>query len=496
MASASASAFAAPPASRWTGPLAPRGAPRFAPNRCPKPQRPGPARDARPPPRPRRPSRRASAADATSPSAASLDSFAPGDLLRLEPLAADDASAPPSVAAAASAPLLRREWFLEVLRVAPDGASLVGLARGAAFVLTAEVSSPPDSSARFRLAPAPAPDQPSLATEPWVRDAFPAWRALLADLQSDRIYPPDPAALLLGSSPGSSPGNDPPPALEVLRVSRLTSYADLRAAVAADASFWTDGTPANAPPMTPSQQATLNAGELLAFLVGARGVVMTQLWAGWNVPSGGDASSGGGGGDALQPVDAPFVARALREMASEAAAGRVGVLCCAIEGVSTRRGGGLTATAHANAAPWAQRAAHLASFGAQAALVAGSPYYQLLVGTILGYTRENVDAHVAEKGGRVTRAVASEVEKELAALSDAEARTPWRDGYEGAFEPDRGREGEGAGSRGKRGGRKDAKKTKLARGGNRKKNKKKGDAGSPGRSVEDVEAMFGGRGRR
>ena len=194
------------------------------------------------------------------------------------------------------------------------------------------MSSPPDSSARFRLAPAPAPDQPSLATEPWVRDAFPAWRALLADLQSDRVYPPDPAALLLGSSHGN---DDPPPALEVLRVSRLTSYADLRAAVAADASFWTDGTPANAPPMTPSQQATLNAGELLAFLVGARGVVMTQLWAGWNVPSGGDASSGGeGGGDALQPVDAPFVARALREMASEAAAGRVGVLCCAIEGVS------------------------------------------------------------------------------------------------------------------------------------------------------------------
>ena len=115
------------------------------------------------------------------------------------------------------------------------------------------------------------------------------------------------------------------------------------------------------------------------------------------------------------------------------------------------------------------------------------------MGTILGCS---VGAHVAEKGGRVTRAVASEVEKELAALSDAEARTPWRDGYEGAFEPDRGGEGEGAGSRGKRGGRKDAKKTKLARGGNRKKNKKKGDAGSPGRSVEDVEAMFGGRGRR
>ena len=155
----------------------------------------------------------------------------------------------------------------------------------------------------------------------------------------------------------------------------------------------------------------------------------------------------------------------------------------------------MTATAHANAAPWAQRAAHLASFGAQAALVAGSPYYQLLVGTILGYTRENVDAHVAEKGGRITRAVASEVEKELAALSDAEGDALARR-VRGRVRARPGGRGEGAGSRGKRGGRKDAKKTKLARGGNRKKNKKKGDAGSTGRSVEDVEAMFGGRGRR
>ena len=325
-----------------------------------------------------------------------------------------------------------------------------------------------------------------------MRDAFPAWRALLADLQSDRVYPPDPAALLLGSSHGN---DDPPPALEVLRVSRLTSYADLRAAVAADASFWTDGTPANAPPMTPSQQATLNAGELLAFLVGARGVVMTQLWAGWNVPSGGDASSGGGGGgDALQPVDAPFVARALREMA-RAAAGRVGVLCCAIEGVSTRRGGGLTATAHANAAPWAQRAAHLASFGAQAALVAGSPYYQLLVGTIWGTLAKRRRARGGE--GREDHA------RRRVGGGEGARGAQRRGGEDALARRVRGRvrarpggEGEGAGSRGKRGGRKDAKKTKLARGGTGRKIRRRETRGAPGGASRDVEAMFGGRGRR
>ena len=44
---------------------------------------------------------------------------------------------------------------------------------------------------------------------------------------------------------------------------------------------------------------------------------------------------------------------------------------------------GLTALLHSSTAPYPQHAEHLASFGAQAALVAGSPYYQLLVGLIL-----------------------------------------------------------------------------------------------------------------
>ena len=133
---------------------------------------------------------------------------------------------------------------------------------------------------------------------------------------------------------------------------------------------------------------------------------------------------------------------------------------------------GLTATAHAEKSPWKERAAHLASFGAQAALVAGSPYYQLLVGSILGYAPRNIEAHVVEKGGAISPAVAAEAERDLAALSPQEATLPWREGY-GANESSLASDAEGTeGRRGRRG----------------KKRRK-----STSRSVADVEAMFGGR---
>ena len=117
---------------------------------------------------------------------------------------------------------------------------------------------------------------------------------------------------------------------------------------------------------------------------------MTQLWVGWN----GDEDPDGDA--AAQPVDAPFVHRALRELAGEIRTGDVGVSECGISGAAMYKG--LTATARAEKSPWKERAAHLASFGAQAALVAGSPYYQLLVGSILGYAPQNIEAHVVEKG--------------------------------------------------------------------------------------------------
>ena len=59
------------------------------------------------------------------------------------------------------------------------------------------------------------------------------------------------------------------------------------------------------------------------------------------------------------------------------------------------RGLGLTAIVHAAApARCRARALALAAFGAQAALVAGSPFYQLLVGRVLGYCEDNIRHHI------------------------------------------------------------------------------------------------------
>ena len=138
-----------------------------------------------------------------------------------------------------------------------------------------------------------------------------------------------------------------------------------------------------------------------------------------------------------------------------------------------------------------ERAKHLASFGAQAALVAGSPYYQYLVGRVLGYREANIDAHVRSSGGRLTAPVVHEAEKDLAALSEAPATTPWRKagggtgnaaGPVGFFFLDVGtvEEGEGEGA------------PRRARSGRRGKKKKT----STVRSVEDAESMFGGRGKK
>lgn len=61
-------------------------------------------------------------------------------------------------------------------------------------------------------------------------------------------------------------------------------------------------------------------------------------------------------------------------------------------------GVGLTGTLYADREPFASWARHLASFGCQANAVAGSAYYKLLIGQLLGYKQENVLAYVAASG--------------------------------------------------------------------------------------------------
>jgi hypothetical protein len=55
---------------------------------------------------------------------------------------------------------------------------------------------------------------------------------------------------------------------------------------------------------------------------------------------------------------------------------------------------GLTALISAKKEPWGTWAKHMASFGAQAGLVAGSPYYALLIGRMLGYPETHITHHI------------------------------------------------------------------------------------------------------
>jgi hypothetical protein len=206
---------------------------------------------------------------------------------------------------------------------------------------------------------------------------------------------------------------------------------------------------------------------------------MTQLWAGWEDD------------DAQQPMDAPFALRALRECASDS---KIIAVPAPVPGLTARKG--LTAILCADVSPYRERATHLASFGAQAALVAGSPYYQYLVGRVLGYKETNIDAHVRSSGGRLTAPVVREAEKDLFALSEALPRTPWREtestlqeetekAKAGFFFLDFGTDGAPRAVSSARSGRGERK--------NRRRGKKKS---STVRSVEDAESMFGGRGKK
>jgi len=63
--------------------------------------------------------------------------------------------------------------------------------------------------------------------------------------------------------------------------------------------------------------------------------------------------------------------------------------------VSKAPGGlGLTLILAARQEPFRQWGAHLAGFGAQAALVAESPYYKMLIGRVLGYSEANILHHI------------------------------------------------------------------------------------------------------
>ena len=158
--------------------------------------------------------------------------------------------------------------------------------------------------------------------------------------------------------------------------------------------------------------ALRSAGELLALQQGLRGITMTQLHVGW------DAAE-------LPAGLRPFAPALLRELAEDPD----------VEVVMSELEGSLTAILCCRREPFPSYARHLAGFGCQAALEAGSPFYRVLVGRLLGYAPENVAAHVAAAGWEAGPAVLREVEAEVRALSPARPRLPWRRG--GAPRPGR-----------------------------------------------------------
>ena len=260
-------------------------------------------------------------------------------------------------------PLLARAWFFEAVRDATftkvaggdagDTSTVIGLCRGVTTQLTFH-----DDSKTLTLSAASRDSAPNLATRAWVLANFPEWSSLLKGLCSNGTYPRSAADVLAPLTAGQGQGSDAPK-IVVSSVEKVTDYAELTTEILTNPGYWCDGTPANCFETDPKKQATLNAGELLALLVGNRGVVLTQLWAGWVDPGN------------QQPIDAPFALRALRECCLD---GKVVVLAAPIAGAPLEKG--LTAIIASSESPWMERAILLQSFGAQAALVAGSPYYQ------------------------------------------------------------------------------------------------------------------------
>jgi hypothetical protein len=169
-------------------------------------------------------------------------------------------------------------------------------------------------------------------------------------------------------------------ALEVLP---LTSLAELEAQVAADPGPWCDGAaPGDAAP-SEAQAALLSAGELAAFLQGRRGVALVQLRLGFDP-------------GVRPPLLRPLVLRLLQRAAG--ARGAAALPSAAAGGAAA------SLVLAARRAPFRQWGAHLAGVGVQAALVADSPFYKVLIGRVLGYKLENIVHHVevreAGAGGR------------------------------------------------------------------------------------------------
>jgi len=196
---------------------------------------------------------------------------------------------------------------------------------------------------------------------------------------------------------------------------KITDLAALKTKASENPDFWSLGTTPSQPPLTVIERLTLNAGEIYALLAGNRPLALIQLYA----PFVEDGQ--------VQPIDCPFVKRALKELVTTSPQ-IFACVACRIEGSTA-----LSAVFYPNISPNRERASLLASFGAQGALVAQSPYYGVLIGECLGYARENIYHHVKNTcnlRGDISKAVLDQVVIDLRECSPVEPLPRWRNGYD------------------------------------------------------------------
>eukprot|EP00877_Chromochloris_zofingiensis_P006222 jgi/Chrzof1/1853/Cz10g23220.t1 len=224
----------------------------------------------------------------------------------------------------------------------------------------------------------------------------PGWSKLLDKWQAQQQLPVDPITL-------SQP-------------TKVYSTSQLEHDVLVNPSRWCDGTGPSDAPLQGLKYATLCAGEIACLLAGLRGVVMVQCHVGWDQT-------------APQPVYNPLVLFYLQQALTNA---QIQVHVSAASG-----GLGLTAILCANKEPFKAWGAHLASFGAQAALVADSPFYKLLIGRVMGYKEVNIIHHIKMTNGRSHPApeVVAAVSKEMSKLSSKKPQIPWNKSSRGKQQP-------------------------------------------------------------
>jgi hypothetical protein len=145
----------------------------------------------------------------------------------------------------------------------------------------------------------------------------------------------------------------------------MHTLAQFQQQVAAAPGPWCDGAAPGDPPPSEAESALLTAGELAAFLAGRRGVCLVQLHKGW-----GDQGAG------RQALLRPWVLALVQQAAAHKGA--------ALLRSAAPEGLGASLVVCARQQPFHAWGKWLASQGVQAAIVADSPFYKLLIGGTSG----------------------------------------------------------------------------------------------------------------